>query len=567
MAPLQARHWVVVLVVVVRLYGGVVSGVADCDEVYNYWEGVHLLAYSGDFRRPFQTWEYAPNFALRSWAFVAPYAALARALGGDGTLAVFRAVRCLGLALPCAAAEAALVEAVSGAFGGGAGLSLAGLLLSSAGLFSASNALLPSSAAMVLAAASQACWLSERRAGAVFFGVAATLWPGWPFVAVLFVPLFLDVVAREVAARGALGGALRAASYGLWSGVAIGAPVVLFDCAAYGRLVSPLVEVFRYNAAQGGDELYGVEPWTFYAKNLALNCGVAAALAVALPLVLAVGGAAGTGDPRRPRLRALCHAAPAALWLAVLLARPHKEERFLFPALPSLYVAAAVALDEAATVAAAALARVATPRATRTAVRAVALFAALAAGAARATAVATYYGGPQMAAWTFASDAARRAAPARVTVCVGAEWHRYPSTFALPPNARLAFVKTAFDGQLPRAYDAPEAPGLAGALAVASADVAAHFNDRNAERLDAYVDAGACDLAVDLRFKGGDDAAAAPSLASALRADGREWKAAHRSPFLDAGRTPALARAFAIPGYSRSRAVFADYEVLAPTTS
>ena len=69
----------VAVLVPLRLYGALVSGVADCDEVYNYWEGVHLLARSdGAFRRPLQTWEYAPNYALRSWAYVAPYAAVAR---------------------------------------------------------------------------------------------------------------------------------------------------------------------------------------------------------------------------------------------------------------------------------------------------------------------------------------------------------------------------------------------------------------------------------------------------------------------------------------------------------
>ena len=69
------------VLVPVRVLGALVSGVADCDEVYNYWEAVHLLVGGGGFRRPFQTWEYAPHFALRSWAFVAPFAVLAEACG------------------------------------------------------------------------------------------------------------------------------------------------------------------------------------------------------------------------------------------------------------------------------------------------------------------------------------------------------------------------------------------------------------------------------------------------------------------------------------------------------
>ena len=61
-----------------RLLNAWLAGVADCDETYNYWEAVCLLAAPHPVRRPLQTWEYAPEFALRSWAYVLPYAAIAR---------------------------------------------------------------------------------------------------------------------------------------------------------------------------------------------------------------------------------------------------------------------------------------------------------------------------------------------------------------------------------------------------------------------------------------------------------------------------------------------------------
>ena len=42
------------------------SPIQDCDEVFNYWEPLHYLIYGFGF----QTWEYVPRFALRSWAFL-----------------------------------------------------------------------------------------------------------------------------------------------------------------------------------------------------------------------------------------------------------------------------------------------------------------------------------------------------------------------------------------------------------------------------------------------------------------------------------------------------------------
>ena len=44
-----------------------------------------------------------------------------------------------------------------------------------------------------------------------------------------------------------------------------------------------------------------------------------------------------------------------------------------------------------------------------------------------------------------------------VSVCVGDEWYRYPSSFFLPGSAyRLQFVKSGFDGMLPIAFNASQ---------------------------------------------------------------------------------------------------------------
>ena len=48
-----------------------------------------------------------------------------------------------------------------------------------------------------------------------------------------------------------------------------------------------------------------------------------------------------------------------------------------------------------------------------------------------------------------------------VNVCVGKEWHRYPSSFFLPDNNwNLRFIKSEFSGLLPAPYPVNE-PGMA----------------------------------------------------------------------------------------------------------
>ncbi|KAJ8599306.1 hypothetical protein CTAYLR_008842 [Chrysophaeum taylorii] len=431
---------------VVRVVGAFLNGVSDCDEVFNYWEAIAF---------GLQTWEWAPEFALRSFAFVAPF----RLVNS------FHGIRVV-LGLSSAAAEAALVTASPNP------RTLLALLASSPGMWTSSTALLPSSVATTLAFCSHACWIRGNRLGlAVFAAVVATLWCGWPFVAVVFLPFFADSM---------VGRPRDSVIFGLLSGLII-IPIAAVDAWFYGGNESPLLNVVRYNS-NGGDELYGVAPASFYLKNLLLNVNVA--------------------------VFGLAHknAAPAMLWLAVLAARPHKEERFTYPAYASLYDAAARLP----------LSFLGPP--------------GVLLGAMRVAALTKYYNTPQLAIWRAAG---RRAAElgGLSRVCVGAEWHRFTSSFFLPQNAKLEFVKSDFAGQLPRHW------GSNG-----------RFNDRNEEEPDRYVDISTCDLYVDLVVDGLDS----------------NWTVVASFPFLDAQNTPTLARAFLIPFYSLKKAKWAQYVLLEP---
>ena len=110
-------------------------------------------------------------------------------------------------------------------------------------------------------------------------------------------------------------------------------------------------------------------------------------------------------------------------------------------------------------------------------------------------------------------------------------------------------MRSDFDGQLPRAYAYDVDP-----LATAARNVS-NFNGANRGEENVYLAPSECDVAVDLRL-GGDK--------PMMFADSRTWTQVHASPFLDAARTPALARAFLIPGYSLRRAKFGEYVVHIP---
>jgi Alg9-like mannosyltransferase family. len=148
------------LLLVVRVVGASLAPVMDCDETFNFWEPLHYALYG----RGMQTWEYSPEFGLRSWLYVLLHAPLALAAGslvGANKIAVFMGVRVL-LSFGCAIGESFFVDAVRYRFGPRVGLFTLGILFGSAGMFHAAPAFLPSSFVLVCVLVSVGAWLRDR---------------------------------------------------------------------------------------------------------------------------------------------------------------------------------------------------------------------------------------------------------------------------------------------------------------------------------------------------------------------------------------------------------------------
>jgi Alg9-like mannosyltransferase family len=88
-SPVLSPYLVFAVLVVPRLLAAQYSIIGDCDEgtiycvqstenalVYNYWEPTHYLVHGTGF----QTWEYSPVYAIRSWAYIAIHALVIKTL-------------------------------------------------------------------------------------------------------------------------------------------------------------------------------------------------------------------------------------------------------------------------------------------------------------------------------------------------------------------------------------------------------------------------------------------------------------------------------------------------------
>ena len=202
--------------VFVNLLAAVYAPVQDCDEVFNYWESTHYLNHGFGL----QTWEYSPEYAIRSWLYTVLHAIPGKlwATAISTRRYEFYFIRSM-LALVCAGAETRLFYSISRAYNFVTAFVFMIAMVTAPGMFYASVAYLPSSFSMYTSMMGLAAFIDiwggfKTKEGITWFGIGATV--GWPFSAALILPLFADELTylwmtgftSEVADR-ILGGAVR----------------------------------------------------------------------------------------------------------------------------------------------------------------------------------------------------------------------------------------------------------------------------------------------------------------------------------------------------------------------
>jgi alpha-1,2-mannosyltransferase len=545
------------LLVLPRMASALLNPIADCDETFNYWEPLHFLLHGFGF----QTWEYSPVYALRSYLYLRLHSAVANAttfgmslglFGGADVAAgakpmLFYALRgALGLA--CAYAEAHLYRSSIPVFGRRAARFLLWLLVFNAGLFHASTAFLPSSFVMYLMMLFLSAWMDRNHVLALFWGIVAVLC-GWPYVGVLFVPFAVDMVSS------------RGVVTSVAAGVAIGSAVLALELSVnwhyYQRLVLPAWNIVKYNVLSSDKDstLYGTEPWSFYALNLALNFNVAALLAV--PGILAAVVAL-PAHYETPKLLRAAYLSPLYIWMLIMFLQPHKEERFLSPVYPLLCLAAAVTLSAVVyriqrlvasyTRLAGVAAAGGSPAIKKVAVNLVVLGSLgvyVLLSCSRVASNVVNYGAPLRVYQHLQEHILPQHSSEPTNLCLLKEWYRFPASFFIPTNAtRVQFVKSSFGGQLPKPFEQHQN---------ATSIVPTHMNDLNQEEPSRYVPLSACDYVVDLDLDSQHE--------TRFWEMPDEWMRVHFDWFLDAEASPSPYRSFYIPVLTPAKVKFARYSV------
>ncbi|KAL1960851.1 hypothetical protein VTO42DRAFT_5834 [Malbranchea cinnamomea] len=536
--------------------------IQDCDEVFNYWEPTHYLTHGYGL----QTWEYSPEYSIRSWLYISLHAMIAKSslLFTRTKTGQFYFVR-MALAFICTMCETRLYAVISRTLGRRIGVFFLMIMLFSPGMAHSSVALLPSSFAMYTSMLGLSAFLDMRGGlntpkGILWFGIGAVI--GWPFAGALVLPFLLDeavVGVRTGTVLSTISRILRGAFRCL---------LVLFleitvDTAFYHKLVVVPWNIVSYNVFGGpgkGPDIFGTETWSFYFRNLLLNFNLWFVLALfSGPLLFVRALFRAQRSSKEAVLRSVTYVLPFYMWLAIFTIQPHKEERFMYPAYPFLALNAAIALHLV-------LAYLGSSNpgdlVTRISLKvrfiaiASAIILAVNIGLLRAIGLVTAYNAPLQ---VFRKLEEPSVAKPGDFVCLGKEWYRFPSSFFLPNDVRAKFIKSHFDGLLPGEF---AEKGAAHGPFPGTWLMPSGMNDRNEEDPGKYVDISQCSFLVDSYFLGDEESELEPHYIL----DERTWEKVSCSSFLDNRRTGLIGRTLWIPDLpltlGKHRRVWGEYCLL-----
>lgn len=517
--------------------------IQDCDETFNYWEPLHYLNHGYGL----QTWEYSPDYSLRSWAYILIHALPAKVMGflGHSKLAEFYGLRII-LAVVCAASEVRLYSAICRTLNPRIGVFYLTIAAFTPGFFYASVAFLPSSFAMYASTLGLTAFMdwhggTKTATGIMWFGIGALL--GWPFAGALIIPFVIEDWTTAIWMGTTpqlfpkyLDGTVRC--------LIVLAIQTSIDAFFYHKLTIVPLRLVLYNIFSDpsrGPAIFGTEPWHYYPRNLLLNFNLFFLLALAsFPLLIIQSILLPHGTTtRQTLLRTLFLLTPFYLWLTIFTLQPHKEERFLYPAYPFLALNASIALHMLLTWLGSSNPRTLIgriPPRLKLALILPILLTALNISLLRTLGTITAYQAPL----NIYSALPTQNITEGDTLCLGKDWYRLPSSHFLPTPIHARFVRSHFHGLLPGQFsEAKTGFGLfPGTWLVPSG-----MNDINKEDPGKYVDVGMCTWLVDTHMEGDVGDEEEPVYVK----DEVGWERVKCERFLDTERSGAVGRMLWVP--------------------
>ncbi|VVC34297.1 GPI mannosyltransferase [Cinara cedri] len=532
-----------------RFFSVFLLHITDCDETFNYWEPTHFFVFDSGF----QTWEYAPPYALRSYLYILFHAVpiyIINSIFNIKKIFYFYLIR-TALGLLCGLCELYLYKAVSKNISSTVAWYYIFITIFSTGMYISSTAYLPSSFSMYMTCIIIGAWLNKNF-GLAIYATALSTFLSWPFTCLIGVPLAWDVIFVNK-------------KYMLivkWCLLSLGTILVnqvVVDSYMYGKLVIAPFNIVFYNVfTSHGPNLYGTEHWSFYLLNGLLNFNIVFILSMLTPLIILmrkISTKIGIRFSKQSNIKNksiwMMYLTPLYLWFFVFIIQPHKEERFLFPIYPLIQLASSISLEyirdmhlHSSIIHNFNFLKLYNKFVDIAYIPFLFVFFLL--GVSRSTLLIKAYRAPLIAYTQLSSDLLTLPETDIINLCVGKEWHRYPSSFFLPSDRwKMHFIRSDFRGLLPGRFSEESLT-----------EVVENFNDQNKEELDKYSDIRICHFLVDLNSN--QTSEMEPNYVEG----GSQWTLWLSIPFMNNQKTSLLYRTFYIPYLWEENVKLSSYNLL-----
>ncbi|OTF77776.1 hypothetical protein BLA29_004202, partial [Euroglyphus maynei] len=472
------------------------NNINDCDETYNYWEPSHFLIYG----RGFQTWEYSPKYAIRSYAYLWLYMIPGRILE-----IFFEKIEIFYL-----------------------------------------TPFLPSSFAIYTVCLSFAFWLRANHQLFIFFFAFGSIL-SWPFVSAIGIPMALYLLLFRQHRK-------QFIITSVISAVIISVPTTLIDTYYYGRFVFASLNIILYNVfSEHGANLYGTEPFSFYIRNLFLNFNIFFLISSSsLPILMI------TWLVNRTKFRMknpnwitqILINCSLHIWYLIFFCQAHKEERFMYPIYPLLCLTTSMTFTNLEMIAGCFSQRLQSFMMKLIKLSFLMFFIL---SIARILALYKgYYSSLNIyhKLWQPPFNDVTTTTTTRI-ICLGKEWHRFPGNFFIPPKYQIEFIESEFGGQLPKHFDTN--------VTYPTRTIPDHMNDLNQEERERYINnvQTDCDYIIDSDypdFYGRD---------YPYSKHPESWTIIESLEYLDPKRSSNLLRQFYIPFIFEHKCHFISYNILA----
>ncbi|TID28766.1 hypothetical protein CANINC_002285 [Pichia inconspicua] len=514
-----------------RLHAAFYAIIPDCDEVYNYWEPLNFLTrFFGK-----QTWEYSPEFAIRSYVYLCQFSVLIYPLKlvqmlfkdySFPSYTFFYMIRII-MALLFTISEIKLSKSLKFLNKSIQNWFLLAQILSP-GMYQAAISILPSSYALLLGILStnfiihyfnteklitsidsellnleiKSTQLKETddpdtlapRTNTLLnlhrisiplinkyytLAILTVAIPGflaWPFTMILIFPFLSYIFYKTMFTspksilRNDYNGFKALSVYilaGLSCSFFIPFFITQFDSLFYKKSTFVSINIISYNVFNSseftGPQIFGIESWDWYFKNLLLNFHLFFIIACLNLFTLT------------NKYQLIIYKIPLLLWITIFISQPHKEERFMYPIYHLLSISFAQFMSCET------FKRNSILKFFKKAFNITVIVSTIFLFLTRINNLNNNYSAP-IEIFKFlntqTSTTESKTSPLIENICIGREWYHYPSSFFLNDNQRLKFTKSSFNGMLPGDFVEPQSPTFEN-LSLSTSFQSHQFNNKN----------------------------------------------------------------------------------------